>query len=100
MVSLQKPVKNKLLFRLNKTKYMKSLKDYIIEGNISNIERKYREFCQMCTGYNIDLDSVTVKKTSKNNWAVFSNGKRQFTISSNILDQAVVEKYNIKLQED
>lgn len=79
---------------------MKSLVDYINEGNISNTERKYREFCQMCAGYNIDLDSVTVKKTSKNNWAVFSNGKRRFTISSNILDQAVVEKYGIKLQEN
>lgn len=79
---------------------MKSLVDYINEGNISNIERKYREFCQMCTGYNIDLDSVTVKKTSKNNWAVFSNGKRRFTISSNILDQEVVDKYDIKLQEN
>ena len=43
---------------------MKSLVDYINEGNISNTERKYREFCQMCAGYNIDLDSVTVKKTS------------------------------------
>lgn len=79
---------------------MKSLVDYINEGNISNTERKYREFCQMCTGYNIDLDSVTVKKTSKNNWAVFSNGKRRFTISSNILDQEVVDKYDIKLQEN
>jgi hypothetical protein len=79
---------------------MKSLVDYINEGNISNTERKYREFCQMCAGYNIDLDSVTVKKTSKNNWAVFSNGKRRFTISSNILDQEVVDKYDIKLQEN
>lgn len=79
---------------------MKSLVDYINEGNISNTERKYREFCQMCTGYNINLDSVTVKKTSKNNWAVFSNGKRRFTISSNILDQEVVDKYDIKLQEN
>jgi hypothetical protein len=79
---------------------MKSLVDYINEGNISNIERKYREFCQMCAGYGADLETVTVKKTSKNNWAVFSNGKRRFTISSNILDQEVVEKYNIKLKED
>lgn len=32
MVSLQKPIKNKLLFRLNKTKYMKSLKEKINES--------------------------------------------------------------------
>jgi hypothetical protein len=79
---------------------MKSLADYIIEGNISNTERKYREFCQMCAGYGADLETVTVRKTSKNNWAVYVNGRRRFTASSNILDQAVVEKYEIKLQED
>lgn len=79
---------------------MKSLVDFINEGNISNTERKYREFCQMCAGYGVDLDQVSVKRTSKNNWAVFVNDKRRFTASSNILDQAVVEKYDIKVKED
>lgn len=79
---------------------MKNLVDYINEGNISNTERKYREFCQMCAGYGADLETVTVRKTSKNNWAVFVNDRRRFTASSNILDQSVVEKYNIKLKED
>lgn len=79
---------------------MKSLVDYINEGNISNTERKYREFCQMCAGYGADLDQVCVKRTSKNNWAVFINDKRRFTASSNILDQEVVEKYDIKVKED
>jgi hypothetical protein len=79
---------------------MKSLADYIIEGNISNTERKYREFCQMCAGYGADLDQVSVKRTSKNNWAVFINDKRRFTASTNILDQEVVEKYDIKVKED
>lgn len=79
---------------------MKSLVDFINEGNISNTERKYREFCQMCAGYGADLDQVCVKRTSKNNWAVFINDKRRFTASSNILDQEVVEKYNIKVKED
>lgn len=79
---------------------MKNLVDFINEGNISNTERKYREFCQMCSGYGADLDQVIVKRTSKNNWAVFINDKRRFTASSNILDQEVVEKYNIKVKED
>ena len=70
------------------------------DKDISNTERKYREFCQMCVGYGADLDQVSVKRTSKNNWAVFVNDRRRFTASSNILDQAVVEKYNIKLKED
>jgi hypothetical protein len=79
---------------------MKNLVDFINEGNISNAERKYREFCQMCVGYGVDLDQVSVKRTSKNNWAVFVNDRRRFTASSNILDQVVVEKYNIKVKED
>lgn len=79
---------------------MKNLVDYINEGNISNTERKYREFCQMCAGYGSDLDKVSVKRTSKNNWAVFINDKRRFTASTNILDQEVVEKYDIKVKED
>ena len=37
---------------------MKNLKDFIIEGNISNVERKYREFCQMCQGYGTTIDAV------------------------------------------
>lgn len=78
---------------------MKSLVDFINEGNISNTERKYREFSHMCAGYGADLDQVSVKRTSKNNWAVFINDKRRFTASSNILDQEVVEKYNIKVKE-
>lgn len=79
---------------------MKNLVDFINEGNISNTERKYREFCQMCAGYGAELDQIIVKRTSKNNWAVFINDKRRFTASSNILDQTVVEKYDIKVKED
>lgn len=79
---------------------MKDLKDFLIEGNISNTERKYREFCQMCLGYNANIEEVSVIKTSKNNWAVYINDKRKFTASSNILDQATVEKFGIKIKED
>lgn len=79
---------------------MISLVEYILEGNISNTERKYREFTQMCQGYGITVDQVSVKKTSKNNWAVYVDDKRKFTASSNILDQEVVDKYKIKAVED
>lgn len=79
---------------------MIDLKDYILEGNISNTERKYREFTQMCQGYGIAVDQITVRKTQKNNWAVYIDDKRKFTASSNILDQEVVDKYKIKLNED
>lgn len=79
---------------------MIDLKDFLIEGNISNIERKYREFCQMCLGYNANIEEVSVRNTSKNNWAVYINDKRKFTASSNILDQATVEKFGIKIKED
>ena len=79
---------------------MKGLVDFINEGNISNTERKYREFCQMCQGYGTTIDAVSVRKTSKNNWAVYVNDRRRFTASGNILDDATVEKYDIKLKED
>lgn len=74
---------------------MKSLVEYIKEGNITNLERNYREFCQMCSGYGVQLDQVSVKKTTKNNWAVFVDGKRRFTVSSNILNDKIVDTYNI-----
>lgn len=75
---------------------MKNLKDFINEGNISNVERKYREFVQMCTGYGCKIEDVTVRKTVRNNWAVYIGDRRRFTASNNILDQEVVDKYNIK----
>ena len=78
---------------------MKCLKDFILEGNISNTERKYREFCQMCQGYGTSIEAVSVRKTIRNNWAVYVEDKRRFTASSNILDQEVVEKYNIQIKK-
>lgn len=79
---------------------MKNLKNFIIEGNISNVERKYREFCQMCQGYGTTIEAVSVRKTVRNNWAVYVNDRRRFTASGNILDDATVEKYGIKLKEE
>lgn len=78
---------------------MKTLQNYIEtkinEGNISNNERHFREFKQMCIGYNCDIDNVCVRRTTKGNWAVYQDGKRRFTVSSNILNQSVVDEYNI-----
>lgn len=75
---------------------MVNLVDFLTEGNISNTERKYREFCQMCTGYNVAVEEVSVHQTARGNWAVCKGEKRVFTASSNILDEEVVAKYNIK----
>lgn len=74
---------------------MKTLKDYINEGNISNNERRFREFKQMCTGYGCDVTQVCVRHTPKGNWAVYQDGRRRFTASSNILNQSVVDEYKI-----
>ena len=79
---------------------MKGLKDFILEGNISNTERKYREFCQMCQGYGTSIEAVSVRKTVRNNWAVYIGDKRRFTASSNILDQTVVDNYKIAVKKD
>jgi len=78
---------------------MIDLKDYLTEGNISNTERKFREFSQMCAGYNTSVEEVRVHKTSKGNWAVYKDNRRVFTASTNILDSTVVETYKIKLYE-
>lgn len=76
---------------------MRNLVEFLTEGNISNVERKYREFSQMCTAYNTNVENIKVCKTSKNNWAVYNeNGKKLFLASSNILDQNVIDKYDIK----
>ena len=78
---------------------MKELKDFINEGNISNVERKYREFCQFCTGLGLDVKNICVKKTSKGNYAIFHEEKRKGTVSSNILDDEVIELYGINTCE-
>lgn len=78
---------------------MKDLKDFINEGNISNVERKYREFVQMCAGLGLDVKNICVKKTSKGNYAIFHEEKRKGTVSSNILDDEVIELYGINTCE-
>lgn len=79
---------------------MINLVNYISESNIDRTERKYREFAQLCKGHDVEPNDVCVKKTSKNNWAVYKDGKRLFTASNYILDDDVVDRFSIKLCED
>ena len=78
---------------------MKNLIDYIVEGNITNVERKYREFTQLCLGYNVHPEEICVKRTSKKNWIVFKDGKKQFLVSNNILTPEVITEFDIEVCE-
>lgn len=77
---------------------MKHLIDIINEGNIDRCERKYREFVGMCKVYdpNMNIDDICVKKTPKNNWAVYAGDKKLFVASFNVLDDDVIDSKNIK----
>ena len=75
---------------------MKHLVQMIQEGDINKNERKYREFCGMCSIYNVDPKEVTVCKTSKNNWKICKDDKKIFLVSGNILDDEVIDAYKIK----
>lgn len=71
----------------------------VTEGNISNVERKWREFCGMCRAYNVEPESVTVCKTSKNNWRVCVDGKKKFLVSRYILDDDLIKEKGLKVEE-
>lgn len=82
---------------------MKHLIDIINEGNIDRCERKYREFTGMCKAYcpDIDMKDVCVKKTSKNNWAVYGKCgdecKKLFIASYFVLDDDVIKNKGIEV---
>ena len=82
---------------------MKHLIDIINEGNIDRCERKYREFTGMCKSYcpDIDMKDVCVKKTSKNNWAVYGKCgdecKKLFIASYFVLDDDVIKNKGIEV---
>lgn len=81
---------------------MKHLLDIINEGDINRCERKYREFVNMCKTYdpNINMKEVWVKRTTKNNWAVYVGLKKMFITSFSCLDDDVIEKHQIKLVKE
>lgn len=74
----------------------------INEGDINRCERKYREFVNMCKNYdpNINMKEVWVKRTIKNNWAVYVGLKKMFITSFSCLDDDVIKKNNIKLVKE
>ena len=70
----------------------------VVESNISNKERLYRNFVNMVKAYSpkIDEKDIRVEKTSKGNWKVFdANGKRICLVSKSILNDEVVADYNV-----
>ena len=71
----------------------------INEGDIDRCERKYREFVNMCRSYdpNLNMKEVWVKRTTKNNWAVYVGLKKLFVTSFSTLDDDVIKKKNIKI---
>lgn len=71
----------------------------INEGDIDRCERKYREFINMCRSYdpNLNMREVWVKRTTKNNWAVYVGLKKLFVTSFSTLDDDVIKKKNIKI---
>jgi len=74
---------------------MKNLKEFLMEGNISNLERRYRDFCNLCNGYGVSVGDICVAKTSKNNWAVYDGDRKVCLISNNILCDEIIDKYGI-----
>lgn len=82
---------------------MKHLTQMINEGNIDRIERKYREFCDLCKTYdpNVDIKDICVHKTSKNNWAVYKKDgdscKKLFIASYFVLDDDVIKDKDIEV---
>lgn len=75
---------------------MKRLVQFINEGNIDRIERKYREFCGICAAHNVDPKEVVVYKTSKGNWMVRDkDDNKLFLVSNHILNDDVIEKKDI-----
>ena len=70
----------------------------IVENNISNKERLYRNFVNMVKAYSPKTDEkdIRVEKTSKGNWKVFdASGKRICLVSKSILNDEVVADYNV-----
>lgn len=83
---------------------MKSLAQIITEGgNISNLERCYRNFTNMVKTYRPDVDpsKIGVYRTSRGNWRVFDeNGRKICLVSKNILNNDIIDAYNLRILND
>lgn len=66
----------------------------IVESNIKDSYRTYRDFCNIVTVYRPGIDIATIKviKTSKGNWKVLDkDGNKICLVSKNILNDALVK---------
>lgn len=76
---------------------------HLNEGNITNDERQYRNFCGLLSTYrpNVDLKTISVKKTSKGNWVVFDkDDKKICLVSRAVLTDELVDARKIRKIED
>jgi hypothetical protein len=83
---------------------MKKLVDVINEsGNISNIERQYRNFINMIKSYNpnVDTTKIGVFRTNKGNWKVYDENQNKIClISKYLLNNDIIDKYNLRILND
>lgn len=73
----------------------------IIEGNINNDERMWRNFRGLVSVYapKADLDSIKVVHTSKGNWKVVDkDGQKLCLVSRNMLSDELVDSKNIRCE--
>lgn len=71
----------------------------IVESNITNCERQYRNFCGLVSTYkpNVELDKITVEKTPKGNWRVYDkNGNKVCLVSKFILNDELVDAKKLR----
>ena len=77
---------------------MRNLFNTLMESNISNDERQYRQFVAMLKVYGVDdPNSIEVKLTPKNNYAVYKGDKRICLFSKNIISSEILTQKGIKI---
>jgi hypothetical protein len=70
----------------------------IIEGNINDNERIYRQFIKLVQVYKKDVieTQIKVEKTPKNNWKVMDkDGNKICIVSKNVLTDEVAKEYKL-----
>jgi hypothetical protein len=70
----------------------------IVEGNIHDNERIYRQFIKLVQVYKKDVieTQIKVEKTPKNNWKVMDkDGNKICIVSKNVLTDEVAKEYKL-----
>jgi hypothetical protein len=70
----------------------------IVEGNINDNERIYRQFIKLVQVYKKDVieTQIKVEKTPKNNWKVMDkDGNKICIVSKNVLTDEVAKEYKL-----